>query len=636
VREQPYRLPEPCAGRFYVLKFFRTCPVDPCGELELDILRHLEHPNVVRVLGHGHWPDPERGYLYIVMEYVEGQTLLAHALEHNPSARKAAPLLLEAARALAVVHRQRVLHRDVKPDNLLVRTSDGKPVWVDFGVGHMEGRTTLPRLWRLPPGTPEYTSPEAYRFLREHPDEDARYQPGVADEVWAFSVTVYELLTDELPFGSRDGNPQMVKHIRTRTPVAPHERNPHVPVALSQVCMRMLEKEPGARLADMDAVAAVLEAALAGAGEDAGWDVPLMDPDAPQVCTTEEIPGKVVDRDSWERVQQQLKAAVPRRGRVRKARRQPPPQEGPAAAEVPLEEEERAGSFEALAVPSLPSIPLPVIGERVTPPAARVHGLARVRPARAGAVAVGVVLVMVLASLWAVQPHTASSPALAPAPAVPVESPPPGWLASNPMLHAWLVGELAVSSEPSEAGGGAASLLAPPPAPTFATMLRKNDARLKPNEKPAPRSQRKTQGCVPTARETCVVGICTILLTGCPGTPQVVRPEPRPADCPPGALKTMKELGINIGATARVTLPIDDDEDARRITVHEFTRVSMLGPLGKLHARLSGRLYFGADRVYGRFTEARTREGTYPVCFELLPEGGGAAGRGAKGCRRTR
>ncbi|WPB80599.1 hypothetical protein KYC5002_15830 [Archangium violaceum] len=40
------------------------------GELELDILRHLEHPNVVRVLGHGHWPDPERGYLYLVMEYV--------------------------------------------------------------------------------------------------------------------------------------------------------------------------------------------------------------------------------------------------------------------------------------------------------------------------------------------------------------------------------------------------------------------------------------------------------------------------------------------------------------------------------------------------------------------------------------
>jgi eukaryotic-like serine/threonine-protein kinase len=604
VSAPPYRLPEPgelvgqycvmaplgqggqgfvykaeCAGRFVVLKFFLSSPVCPSGELEIDILRHLEHPNVVRVLGYGRWPDPERGFLYIAMEYVEGLTLLAHALAHNPSARRAATLLLKAARALGVVHRRGVLHRDVKPENLLVRTVDGEPVWVDFGVGHLEGRTTPPGRWGLPPGTPEFTSPEAYRFLQEH-GEEARYQPGVADEVWAFGITAYELLTDELPFGSRVGNPRMVKHIRTRTPEAPHERNPRVPVALSRVCMHLLEKQPGERPADMEAVAAALEAVLARAGEDTGWDVPLMDPDAPQVRTTEEIPGKVVDRDTWERLKQEYKAAKPRRGRMRKARRGPlPPLEGAA-------------------------IPPPKAPAPGTPPFGRTRVVA--------VALVGVLLgVLVGASPWAVQ------------------SLPPGGPTSHPTPHASLGGEVAVSREQSEAGGGAVPFVSPTPASTFATMPRQEDARLKKEEKLAPRPQRKAPDCVPTIQRMCVAGICTLLLTGCTTTTQVVRPPPQPADCPPGALKTMAELGIRMGEEASVDIPLHEGS-VTRVTVRESTPVVMLLPLGKLQAgtELSGRFYLGAERVYGRFTQARTLGGkTYPVCIEL--HDGGRDGRGA-------
>ncbi|MCY1081930.1 serine/threonine protein kinase [Archangium lansingense] len=600
-------------GCFYVLKLYRSNPADPCGELELDILRHLEHPNVVRVLGHGHWPYPEDGYLYIAMEQVEGQTLLRHTLEHNPSARWGATFMQEAARALAVVHRRRVLHRDIKPDNLMVREEDGKPVWVDFGVGHLEGRTTLPRLWRLPPGTPEYTSPEAYRFLQKNPDEEARYQPGVADEVWAFGVTLYELLTDELPFGSRMSNPHMVKDIRTRTPEAPHESNPRVPVELSRVCMHLLEKEPGARLVDMDAVAAALETALAGA--DASWDVPLMDPDAPQVRTTERTPSKVVDRNTWERVQQEMKAAMPRRGRVRKARRKPPPPpQAPAAVAAQLKQEE------------------PVAPQPVAAPVLEVEGAALVvaarasvpaPPARSGPPArvLAVTLLvgaLVLAGTWALRLRTDSGQARAPAPAPSVAPLPPGWLASSPTLHAYLVHEVAVSSGSSESGRGAVPFLAPPPAPTFATMLRKNDTRLKPEEKSTPRPQRQAPGCVPARQEMCLVGICTVLLTGCTATPQVVRPEPRPADCPPGALEAMKELDVPIKSdtTAGVTFPMDT-RDASPVTVNESTPVQMGERLGKLIARLHGRIHIGAERIYGRFTEARMQGKTYPVCVEL-------------------
>ncbi|WP_160174523.1 serine/threonine protein kinase [Archangium violaceum] len=617
-------------GRSYVLKFFRSLPVSHSGELELDILRHLEHPNVVRVLGHGRWPYPEEGYFYLVMEYVEGRTLLRHALEHNPSARGSATLMLEAARALAVVHRRGVLHRDIKPDNLLVREADGRPVWVDFGVGHLEGRATLPRMRRLPPGTPEYTSPETYRFLREHPEEEARYQPGVADEVWAFGVTLYELLTDRLPFGSRMGNPRMVEDIRTRPPLAPHERNPRVPVALNQVCLRMLEKEPGERLADMDAVAAALEAALAGAGAD--WDMPLMDPFAPEVRTTEEIPGQVVDRDSWERVQQQLKAVMPRRGRVREKARSAPSPQAPAAAVAALEEAP-AGSFEALAEaveirlyePPRPmsaheaaAVPKPAAEASHVPEArgSSAPGRGWVRPVRAGAVAVA--LLLVLAGTWALHSRRESRDARSPAPAAPEAPAPARWWTSHPTLHAALVREVAEPDEPSEAERSAAAF--PAPSPALTSMLRENDTRSKPDEKPAARSRRKALHCVPGRQEMCVVGFCTVLLTGCTGTPQVVRPPPRSADCPPGAVKTMKELGINIGAAGYADFGPREPGTSQRVTVRESTSMRVLG-LGQLgNYWLTGRLYLGPERVYGRFTQARgARSGkTYPVCLELV------------------
>jgi serine/threonine-protein kinase len=593
-----------CAGRLLVLKLFQSRPASPWGELEIDILRRIEHPNVVRIRGYGRWPDPEQGFLYIAMEYVEGPALEEHALEHNPSARRAATLMLKAARALGVVHRQGIQHRDIKPDNLLVREADGEPVWVDFGVGHLEGRTTLPGLRGLPAGTPEFTSPEAYRFLQENVDKEVRYRPAVADEVWALGVTLYWLLTDELPFGSRASNPHLVKHIRTRTPPAPHEDNPRVPVALSAVCMRMLEKEPGARYPDMEAVAEALEAALAGAGEDAGWDLPLMDPDAPHSRTTEEIPGKVVDRDTWERVDQELKAMQPRRGRAHKARRKPPPPpaEGPPAVVAPVEAKGAANGAEELA-------------EAVPPPVAAVEeadALARRVPlVRTGAVVVLLVLLGALALVgrWALPQ-------------------PPGGLASHPTPQALPGGEVATARESPKAGQGAAPLGALTPAPKPSTaMTHKTDARSKSQEKPSPRPRREAPGCVPLATETCVAGLCTLLLTGCTSTPQVVRPPPRPADCPPGAVRTMEELGIHVGDYFMVTFPRPEG-GAQPVTVREDTEVLNLEPIGTLRgAVLFGRLHLGAELIHGRFTELRTPDGkTYPVCMALSRRGGGPIG----------
>ncbi|HZI04932.1 MAG TPA: hypothetical protein VEZ71_12965, partial [Archangium sp.] len=158
------------------------------------------------------------------------------------------------------------------------------------------------------------------------------------------------------------------------------------------------------------------------------------------------------------------------------------------------------------------------------------------------------------------------------------------------------------------------------PAPTSAPMPRDNDTRPKPPQKPSPRPQRPAPGCVPARQELCLVGLCTVLLSGCTSTPQVVRPPPRPADCPPGAVKAMEELGIRISNTVTVEFPVDGS--AQRVTVHESTpmRVFAFNNLGQLDgSQLTGRLYLGPERVYGRFTQARTHTGkTYPVCLELI------------------
>ncbi|HEX5747072.1 MAG TPA: hypothetical protein VFZ09_12580 [Archangium sp.] len=85
-----------CAGPFFVLKFFRARELDEWGLMEVSLLQKFKHPHIVRVLGYGRWPDPELGYFYIVMEWVEGMTLEQYALTENPCARRCGGLVLEA------------------------------------------------------------------------------------------------------------------------------------------------------------------------------------------------------------------------------------------------------------------------------------------------------------------------------------------------------------------------------------------------------------------------------------------------------------------------------------------------------------------------------------------------------------
>lgn len=269
-----YRARRP-GGAAYALKFI---PLDAEVERvlrEFAILLKLRHRNLVQVVAMGLYPEEAPEYLWLQLGFVEGERLDRYARTRNLSAREVARRVLEVARGLAVAHAEGVVHRDVKEANIVVRARDGEAVLVDFGAGTYEEAVTVTR-GVLPPGTMGYVSPEALRFAQEHDGSDkAHYRGGPGDDLYALGVVLYRLLTGARPFAP---DTKEEAAVISRPAVAPHLLNPGVPLALSEVCARLLEKEAGRRYASAELVR-VLEGLLAAGGAD--WDEPLLE--APKV-----------------------------------------------------------------------------------------------------------------------------------------------------------------------------------------------------------------------------------------------------------------------------------------------------------------------------------------------------------------
>ena len=248
----------------------KLVPMDARGEREVDALRRVRHPNVVGFHGYGLWPDDEPRFLVLALELVGGRPLDVWAREENPSALELVErVVLPLVGTLAEVHATGVVHRDLKEANIVMREADGLPVLVDFGSAGYEGAPRLTAV--LPPGTPEYRSPEAVRFAQDS-CLSGPYQSSPGDDLWALGVTLYGLLTRVLPFGDRE-SAGMNRAILEEAPTPPHALNPRVPPALGEACLRLLAKAPEARYADARRLEEVLKAAMARA--DDTWRVPL-------------------------------------------------------------------------------------------------------------------------------------------------------------------------------------------------------------------------------------------------------------------------------------------------------------------------------------------------------------------------
>jgi serine/threonine protein kinase len=240
---------------------------DERAQRELSCLLLLRHPYIARVRAHSRWPRRDEGYFYVVMEYVEGGTLARWREDSRATAHEVVVLFDKVLEAVAFMHEQGILHRDLKPGNILVHKGGKEPVVVDYGVAHfpMPAAAQLTDTV-LPPGTPRYTSPEALRFeAQNRRNRAARYEYTVADELYALGVTLYDLLTDPQPAS----NPQPVAlGIGFVPTVLAHEVNERVPVALSYFTAKLMEDEPSKRPVSAEAARRDLAELLQFQGEE--------------------------------------------------------------------------------------------------------------------------------------------------------------------------------------------------------------------------------------------------------------------------------------------------------------------------------------------------------------------------------
>jgi eukaryotic-like serine/threonine-protein kinase len=188
----------------------------------------LSHPNIVGVFDTGSEGDT----WFIVMEYVDGRTLKdIIRTEGALYWARAAEVAADVAGALAVAHARGIVHRDVKPGNVML-TTDGKVKVMDFGIARA---TAVPSITQTSAvvGTAQYIAPEQAQGL----EVDAR------SDVYALGCCLYEMVTGQVPFTGPTPVAIAYRHVR-EDPTPPRALNPDVPEPLEQVCLKAMAKRP--------------------------------------------------------------------------------------------------------------------------------------------------------------------------------------------------------------------------------------------------------------------------------------------------------------------------------------------------------------------------------------------------------
>jgi eukaryotic-like serine/threonine-protein kinase len=202
----------------------------------------LSHPNIVAIFDRGEW----NGTYYIAMEYVAGRTLKAIVREQgalDPAA--AIEIVVQILRAARSAHRRGVIHRDLKPHNVIL-DEEGRARVTDFGIARA-GASDMTLTGSIM-GTAQYLSPEQAQGLAVSASSD----------LYSIGVILYELLTGVVPFEGETAVAVAFKQVSAE-PSPPSALNPALPQTLDAVVLRALAKDPAHRYADADELIAALE-----------------------------------------------------------------------------------------------------------------------------------------------------------------------------------------------------------------------------------------------------------------------------------------------------------------------------------------------------------------------------------------
>ena len=218
----------------------------------------LSHPNVVAVIDAGE----DGGYPYIVFEYVEGETLKARINRVGPlDTQEALAYAIEVARGLTVAHARSMIHRDIKPQNVLI-DAEGRAKLTDFGISRQleqDGMTATGRVL----GTTDYVAPE--QAMGHGADQRS--------DIYSLGVVLYEMLTGEVPFEADSQVGVAMKHVNEELPDVQALR-PELSAASALVVERATAKDPSKRYADIgemiDDLSTALEVEAARAGSTTG------------------------------------------------------------------------------------------------------------------------------------------------------------------------------------------------------------------------------------------------------------------------------------------------------------------------------------------------------------------------------